>query len=946
MIALLIKSSLVIAILLAFYKLFLEKESFFKNNRIYLFGGLIMAFTLPFITLPQLVSEQGIVSEMIEKMDDEKSTQETFVADTSMPTPKSIEENTPQNSPSTKNEAAEIAIPTTSNDFENTSQLSPAQSSRTVKDWLLFAYWFGVIVFSLHLITQIASLVFKIVKIDDKIEDEGAIIVNMPDAKEPFSFFNYIFINPDSYDYETYEQILTHEKIHVKQRHTLDLLLSEIVTIILWFNPLVWLFRKEVEKNIEYQTDDLLLKENADEKEFYQMNLVRIATYNRPLTVTTNYNQSLIKQRLLKMNSQKSTPHSYWKYAFIIPMIFGVLLVLNKPINALAQAGKTEITEAIVSTETEAPENIAEEKSNIAQKETKEPPSSKAQTKKVLLKEGNEVCENLKNAALARNSKEVYRIFKNENLTCLIKDGSNPTEVELVKESANLQVALMHIKDSGNISYEIDAMEITWDELPKSNESNCMKLYEAAQDGDLEEVRDILKTEDLTCLTMRDGSSSIYTNVLQNVVRLGGNVKIGNNYEITIWGLQMHFIFNDEDLESISFYKGSPSHYNYNNKPYSNNNRDSECCKLVDAIKNNELSKVKKLVTEDNLNCICQSDYVDENGKSNSYIQDFFTPLTASARTGNLEITKFLIDKGANINFKKRGVSVPFLAAAQGGNIDIVKLFLEKGANVNYIDEGHGSALMSAAREGKTNVINFLLKEGANINAINNGQGNALMCAARHGQVETTKLLLNKGADVNAINNGQGSALMCAARHGHEDVAELLVKKGANVNAINNGQGSALMCAARHGQLDMLNFLLKEGANINAINNGQGNTLMCAARHGHIDVAQFLIKKGVNVNAMNNGQGSALMCAARHGHNSMINLLLKNGAKINAANNGQGTALICAVRHDHFSTVKLLLEKGANPEITTQGQGSAISNAYRKNNKRIIDLLQQRTDAQ
>ncbi|MGK0363099.1 MAG: hypothetical protein ACI85O_000141 [Saprospiraceae bacterium] len=99
MIALLIKSSIVIAVLLAFYKLFLEKKSFFKNNRIYLFAGLLFAFILPFITLPQMVSEQGIISEMIEKMSSEEKPEEVFV-ETQIP--ELTEESTTQISPLTR----------------------------------------------------------------------------------------------------------------------------------------------------------------------------------------------------------------------------------------------------------------------------------------------------------------------------------------------------------------------------------------------------------------------------------------------------------------------------------------------------------------------------------------------------------------------------------------------------------------------------------------------------------------------------------------------------------------------------------------------------------------------------------------------------------------------------------------------------------------------------
>ena len=166
-----------------------------------------------------------------------------------------------------------------------------------------------------------------------RIEDEGSVIVNMNGAIAPCSFFKYIFINPSSYDYKTYDQIIAHEKIHVNKFHTLDLLLSELAVIALWFNPFIWVLRKEVEKNVEYQTDDILINQEEEIKEGYQLNLVKIASHTKPLAITTNYNQSLIKQRILKMNTSRSNHYNYWKYTFVAPLLFVMMLVLNQALN-------------------------------------------------------------------------------------------------------------------------------------------------------------------------------------------------------------------------------------------------------------------------------------------------------------------------------------------------------------------------------------------------------------------------------------------------------------------------------------------------------------------------------------------------------------------------------------------------------------------------------------
>lgn len=164
----------------------------------------------------------------------------------------------------------------------------------------MWLYIFGVGVFSLHLLAQIISMLWKVYTHTDQIQDEDYTIVNVHAEIDPCSFFRYIFINPTNYDYETYEQILAHEKVHVRQRHSFDLLLAECAVILLWFNPFIWILRKEIEKNIEYQTDDISVKGKTEEKEQYQLNLLKVATHTQPLSITTNYNQSSIKQRILK----------------------------------------------------------------------------------------------------------------------------------------------------------------------------------------------------------------------------------------------------------------------------------------------------------------------------------------------------------------------------------------------------------------------------------------------------------------------------------------------------------------------------------------------------------------------------------------------------------------------------------------------------------------------
>lgn len=313
----LLKVSIVLFIFLAFYKLILERESFFTVNRYYLMCCLLLAFLLPFITLPKLVNNQGVVTDFLE---------ETSFRDREHPIYETKEAETEILPPIKGDAAAQSSIVT-----------DTASETTGLVFWVFLLYSFGIIILSARFLFQVAGIVRTVRWAEDLVKDTNCTIVNVKDDYGPRSFFNYIFLNPEKYNPETYEQILEHEKIHVKKWHSLDLLISEIAIIILWFNPFIWMFRKVVEKNIEYQTDALMLDSRVVEPKKYQMNLLKIGVARKPLTIVSNYNQSLIKKRIIKMNTRKSNWHSYWKYAFIAPTIFITLLMLNPPFALTAQ---------------------------------------------------------------------------------------------------------------------------------------------------------------------------------------------------------------------------------------------------------------------------------------------------------------------------------------------------------------------------------------------------------------------------------------------------------------------------------------------------------------------------------------------------------------------------------------------------------------------------------
>ena len=199
-----------------------------------------------------------------------------------------------------------------------------------VKKWAVLLYWFGVIAFAMNFLIQLAVLIYQAYS-RPVIRDGRYRIVEITGDKAPCSFGNNIFINPEKYDWDTYNQILLHEKIHIEQRHTLDILLAELVLIFQWFNPFAWVYRREMESNLEFLTDDQLMQHSKVEKQSYQLSLMKVSAPHFPLSLTTNYNQSILKKRIAMMNSKRSNLHTAWKYFFLVPVLAFLACLLNEP---------------------------------------------------------------------------------------------------------------------------------------------------------------------------------------------------------------------------------------------------------------------------------------------------------------------------------------------------------------------------------------------------------------------------------------------------------------------------------------------------------------------------------------------------------------------------------------------------------------------------------------
>ncbi|MTB52040.1 M56 family metallopeptidase [Lewinella sp. W8] len=320
----LIHVSILLGGMYLFYWLLLRKETFFKLNRWVLLASLLLALLVPLVKVPAAWSLRS---------------GETA----SRTAPVSPTMTAPNGAILTAPPAATAGTPAAVREEGATGIGLPGFLSRF--PLLPLIYFLGVGIFTAAFLVQLFVVLRKRRKLQS-IRDGLYTIYELKDDTPPFSFGSWIFLNPARYDPDTYQQILDHEKLHVAQAHTLDKIIAELTVILLWFNPFAWLMRTAITKNLEYLTDAEMLSA-GNNPTTYQMSLVKVSVPQHALNLTTNYNESFLKKRVIMMNTKKSSARSSWKYLLLLPLLAVSMLSLNAtqalPEIAMAQDDHADI---------------------------------------------------------------------------------------------------------------------------------------------------------------------------------------------------------------------------------------------------------------------------------------------------------------------------------------------------------------------------------------------------------------------------------------------------------------------------------------------------------------------------------------------------------------------------------------------------------------------------
>jgi TonB-dependent SusC/RagA subfamily outer membrane receptor len=206
--------------------------------------------------------------------------------------------------------------------------------------WIILVFIIGVIIFLVRLAMQFYSYL-QLQRSSELLTDMPVKLYHVDKNIVPFSFGNAIFINQEQHNESELREIIRHEFVHVKQRHTADMIWAEVLCIVNWYNPFAWMIKKVIRQNLEFIADQQVLQNGLDKKQ-YQYLLLKVAG-SPAFRIANQFNFSFLKKRIAMMNKMKSARLHLVKFAFVLPLIAVLLLSFREQIGGLIEMRLTSV---------------------------------------------------------------------------------------------------------------------------------------------------------------------------------------------------------------------------------------------------------------------------------------------------------------------------------------------------------------------------------------------------------------------------------------------------------------------------------------------------------------------------------------------------------------------------------------------------------------------------
>lgn len=193
---------------------------------------------------------------------------------------------------------------------------------------IMVLYVAGVIFVLARLIKQI-RLIVRVIKKSEITEINSVKLIRTPEFTTSFSFFSYLFVNHSVKDIEA-EEIVNHEKVHISQKHWIDLVFMELLCMLQWFNPFAWIYMRFIKQNHEYLADSVALNRTSDPA-VYKATLLNQIMGIPVVSLTNSFNYSLNAKRFKMMKNIISSPYRKLRTFLILPVFAIVLYSFASP---------------------------------------------------------------------------------------------------------------------------------------------------------------------------------------------------------------------------------------------------------------------------------------------------------------------------------------------------------------------------------------------------------------------------------------------------------------------------------------------------------------------------------------------------------------------------------------------------------------------------------------
>lgn len=340
--------------------------------------------------------------------------------------------------------------------------------------------------------------------------------------------------------------------------------------------------------------------------------------------------------------------------------------------------------------------------------------------------------------------------------------------------------------------------------------------------------------------------------------------------------------------------------------------------------------------------------FIAQEANINGRNDDGHTPLTCAVLANQMEAVQFLISSGADHTSWDKSKMPPLFLAASIGNIDIARFLLQKGGKLNERNWSGQPFFADVCAGEHMAGIRFLLENGANANTTNISGRHVIVPPVKSGNVELVRMLLAFGANSNAKDISGNHILALAANTENWDMIKLLLDRGANANGKTVNGITVFVDLVNKKRYAMARELLERGADADARDLYGQRVLVTVIKNSDmpqaekVDLVRALLIHGASPDASDTTYNSPAICHAMDlGNNEIVALLLRHNAKANKKMRSGETLLLSAIEQGRTEQAKLLLEHGADPNATDKKGRTPLLQAIVKRDLELIASLKQ-----